>query len=78
MIPCEENAELLKELEYGALSAKRKLQRCCASVHVYELEGMIQKGIAKKLPGDVFILASPDYYSEETGLNIHENFDYFL
>ena len=77
VIPCEENAELIEKLEYGALSVKRKLQRYCASVHSYELEDMIKKGIAELCNG-VYILSNSDYYNGETGLNINANFDYIL
>lgn len=77
VIPCEENAELIEKLKYGTLIAKRKLQRYCASVHVYELEDMIKKGIVELCNG-VYILSDSDYYNAETGLNINANFDYIL
>ena len=77
VIPCEENAKLIEKLEYGVLSVKRKLQRYCASVHSYELKELIDKG-AVKLLEETYILSNPDYYNVETGLNINENFDYFL
>ena len=76
VIPCEENAELIEKLEYGALSVKRKLQRYCASVHSYELKELIDKG-AVKLLEETYILSNPDYYNGEVGLDINANFDYF-
>ncbi len=77
VIPCKENAELIEKLKYGALSAKRKLQPYCASVHSYEFKELTDKG-AVKLLEETYILSNPDYYNGETGLNINANFDYIL
>ncbi len=77
VIPCEENAELIEKLEYGALSVKRKLQPYCASVSKRELDDMIKTGIVEQKNG-MYILSEPKYYNGETGLDINANFNYIL
>ena len=77
VIPCEANAEFIEKLKYGALSAKRNLQRYCASVSKRELDYMIKTGIAEQENG-VYILSEPKYYNGETGLDINKNFDPIL
>ncbi len=78
VIPCKENEKLINSLEYGALSVKRELQKYCASVYSRELEYMIEKGIAKNVCNNVYVLTVPQYYSKETGLDIGKTFDHFL
>ncbi len=78
VIPCEENAELIESLKYGARSAMRKLQRYCASVNKYEFDDMIESGTVENLFGNVYMLSVPDYYSKETGLDIKKEFNLII
>ena len=78
VIPCEENAELIESLKYGATSAVRKLRRYCASVNKYEFDDMIKSGIAQNLYGDVYMLSVPDHYNKETGLDIKKEFNLII
>lgn len=78
IIPSDKNADLLKELEYGRLSAKRRLQKYCACVHFYELEHMLASGIAEQLPGGAYKLINRDYYDDAIGLCIEREIDYIL
>ena len=78
VIPCEENAELIESLKYGARSAMRKLQRYCASVNKYEFDYMVESGTVQNLYGDVYMLSAPEYYSKETGLDIKKEFNLII
>ncbi len=78
VIPDEENRELIEELKYGKLSAKRRLQKYCASVKPYELERMLKEGIVKQLECGVCVLSNPDYYNKYTGLSFTIERDYII
>lgn len=78
VIPCNENEELINQLEYGKLSVKRRLQKYCASVNRWDFEEMIKLGIVEELNGGVYKLTNPDYYNNETGLTIENEIEYIL
>ncbi len=78
VIPDNENRELIEELKYGKLSVKRRLQKYCAAVKLYELEKMIKEGIIEQLECGVCVLANPDYYNKDTGLSFTNETDYIL
>ena len=78
VIPRDENKDLIEQLRYGKLSVKRKLQQYSASVHLWELEGMIKEGIIEQLDCGVCILANTDYYKSDVGLTLENDVDYFV
>lgn len=66
IIPCEENRELLESAQFSR-AALRKLAPYCASVHYYEFNELIDKGIVSPC-GNAYKLEIPEYYDKDTGL----------
>jgi CRISPR-associated endonuclease/helicase Cas3 len=77
VIPDDENATLLENLRFGGYCAKRKLQKYCVSLKIYELEDMIKSGLAEEING-VYVLVNKDYYNEEYGLDPKAEINYIL
>lgn len=69
VIPCEENKILLESLQYGDMSARRKLQKYCVSVYFYEFEDMLKRGVLSDNETGVFVLGDLRCYDNKTGLN---------
>ncbi len=82
LIPDEENAELMKDIEalrQGNLSVKRRLQKHCASVRHYEFKTMLEMGIVEQLPGGVWMLSNSAYYDKEfVGLDLEREANFIL
>ncbi len=67
IIPDEKNRELVDSLKYSA-KALRKLSRHSAALHYNEFRSLLERGIIEPV-GAAFVLACPEFYSSETGLN---------
>ncbi len=67
IIPNADNRELIDSLRYSA-KALRKLSRYSAALHYNEFRDLLERGIIE-LVGAAFVLACPDHYSSETGLD---------
>ncbi len=67
IIPDEENRELVDSLKYSA-KALRKLSRCSAALHYNEFRDLLERGIIEPV-GAAYVLACPEFYSSETGLD---------
>ncbi len=67
IIPDEENRELVESLKYSA-KPLRKLSRYSAALHYNEFRDLLERGIIEPV-GAAFVLACPDHYSSETGLD---------
>lgn len=67
IIPNEENRELVEGLKYSAKSL-RKLSRDSAALHYNEFRDLLERGIIEPM-GAAYVLACPEFYSSETGLN---------
>ena len=66
---CDETEKLLKQAEYGDITARRKLQQYTVSLRQYELENAMKSGILTQT-GSMLVLSDPAYYSEEVGLQL--------
>ncbi|MGN1097349.1 MAG: CRISPR-associated helicase Cas3' [Clostridia bacterium] len=78
VIPDDNSSGLIEKLKYGGLSAKRGLQKYCASIYFYELEDMLKSGLAEQLGCGVYVLTNSDYYNDELGLDLETEMDYIL
>ncbi len=67
IIPNADNRELIDSLRYSA-KALRKLSRDSAALHYNEFRDLLERGIIEPV-GAAFVLACPDHYSSETGLD---------
>ncbi len=67
IIPDEENRELVESLKYSA-KPLQKLSRYSAALHYNEFRDLLERGIIEPV-GAAFVLACPDHYSSETGLD---------
>ncbi len=77
IIPEEANRELIENLKFGTMSAKRRLQRYSASIYFYELEEMIKSGLLEEC-GGAYVLTNRDYYDDTLGLNLDKENNYIL
>ncbi len=67
IIPDEDNRELVESLKYSA-KALRKLSRCSAALRYNEFRDLLERGIIEPV-GAAYVLACPEFYSSETGLD---------
>lgn len=74
IIPNEENRELIDSLKFSA-KALRKLSRYSAALHYNEFRDLLERGIIEPV-GAAFVLACPEFYSSETGLDPDYELDY--
>ena len=72
---CDEADELLKRLETGDYSVKRKLQKYSVSLRKYEFDGALKSGLVKEYDSGVFVLANNEYYSDFVGLELDKGCD---
>lgn len=78
VIPCEDNYKIIEDLRYGRLSVKRKLQKYCASVSVWELEELMKNGVIEEINDGVYQLTNQDYYDENIGIMTETETEYIL
>ena len=74
VIPCEEIAAELQKLDECGFANRRKLQKYCAAVSVYELKELLSQGVVSEHSG-IYVLDIPDYYSNETGIRIQKELE---
>ncbi len=67
IIPDEKNRKLTDSLKFSS-KALRKLSRYSATLHYSEFRSLLERGIIEPV-GAAFVLAYPEFYSSETGLN---------
>lgn len=68
---CNETKESISLLEYGKLSAKRKLQKYSVSLRTHgEFDKALSLGLIRDTGKGVFVLADNKYYNNETGLDL--------
>ena len=64
---CDETEQLLKQSEFGDITARRKLQQYTVSLRKYELGNAMKSGILTQR-GGMFVLSDTAYYNHDTGL----------
>lgn len=69
VIPCEENRELLENLDSGDRGVLRKLRRYTATVHYNEFRDLLERGVISDFGTCVYRLTVPELYTRDRGLD---------
>ena len=74
---CDETERLLKQAEFGEITARRRLQQYTVSLRKYEMENALKSGILTQR-GGMFVLSDTAYYNHDTGLLLNAANDQIL
>lgn len=64
--------DIIREIRENGIDrlAMRKLQRYCVNIYRYQFSEMLERGDIEEVAPDIFLLATPLLYSDDTGLQL--------